>query len=101
MPDIDATSHGQLLLHQFPASIPGHVSRQLRVRGDTTDLRVVEKACLLISIDEQPENAATPSNAIVESTLGNLQTQIQDLTQQVVVALATRSTQQQSQQPAV
>ena len=45
-----------------------------------------------MSIDEQPENAATPSNAIVESTLGNLQSQIQDLTQQVA-ALATRSTQ--------
>ena len=45
-----------------------------------------------MSIDEQQENAATPSNAIVESTLGNLQSQIQDLTQQVA-ALATRSTQ--------
>ena len=53
-----------------------------------------------MSIDEQPENAATPSNAIIESTLGSLQTQIQELTQQVA-ALATRSTQQQSQQPAV
>ena len=40
-----------------------------------------------MSIDEQPENAATPSNAIVESALGSLQTQIQDLTQ--VAALAT------------
>ena len=59
---------------------------------------MVEKAHL--SIYEQPENAATPSNAIVESTLGSLQTQIQDFTQQVV-ALATRSTQRQSQQPAV
>ena len=27
MPDIDATSRGQLLLHQFLAGIPGHVSR--------------------------------------------------------------------------
>ena len=68
---------------------------------DKTDLQqVVEKARLLMSIDEQPENAAVPSNAIVESTLGSLQTQIQDLTQQVA-ALATRSTQRQSQQPAV
>ena len=93
MPGIDATSRGQLLLHQFLAGIPGHVSRQLRAMGDTTDLQwVVEKARLLMSIDEQPENAATPSNAIVESTLGNLQSQIQDLTQQVA-ALTTRSTQ--------
>ena len=29
MPDINATSRGQLLLHQFPAGIPGHVSKQL------------------------------------------------------------------------
>ena len=29
MPDIDATSRGQLLLHQFLAGIPLHVSRQL------------------------------------------------------------------------
>lgn len=77
MPDIDATSNGQLLLHQFLAGIPGHVSRQLQVMGETTDLqRVVEKACLLMSIDEQPENEAAPSNAIIESTLGSLQTQI-------------------------
>ena len=53
-----------------------------------------------MSIDEQPENAATPSNTIVESTLGSLQTQIQDLTQQVA-AFSTQSTQQQCQQPAV
>ena len=45
-----------------------------------------------MSIDKQPENAATPSITIVESTLGSLQTQIQDLTQQVA-ALATQSTQ--------
>ena len=57
--------------------------------GDMTDLqRVVEKARLLMSIDELPENATTPSNAIVESTLGNLQSQVQDITQQVA-ALAT------------
>jgi len=57
--------------------------------GDTTDLQqVVEKASLLMSIDEQPENIATPSNAIVESMLGSLQSQIEDLTQQVA-ALAT------------
>ena len=29
MPGIDATSRGQLLLHQFLAGIPQHVSRQL------------------------------------------------------------------------
>ena len=53
MPYIDATSHGQLLLHQFLAGIPGHVSQQLRAIGNTTDLqRVVEKARLLMSIDE-------------------------------------------------
>ena len=41
MPDIDATSRGQLLLHQFLAGISGHVSRQLRAMGDTTDLQRV------------------------------------------------------------
>ena len=53
-----------------------------------------------MSLDEQPENAATPSSAIIESTLKSLQTQIKDLTQQVAV-LAIQSTQQQSQQPVV
>ena len=43
MPDIDATSCGQLLLHQFLAGIPGHVHQQLRAMSNTTDLqRVVE-----------------------------------------------------------
>ena len=101
MPNIDATFHGQLLLHQFLAGIPGQVSRQLWAMGNATDLQwVVEKDRLLMSIDEQHENAVTPSNAIVESTLGSLQTQNQDLTQ-LVAALATRSTKWQSQQPAV
>jgi len=95
MPGIDTTSHGQLLLHQFLASIPGHISQQLQAMSNTTDLqRVVEKACLLMSINEQPANIATSSNAIVESTLGSLQSQIEYLTQQV--AVLARPTQQQS-----
>jgi len=38
MPGIDATSCGQLLLHQFLAGIPGHISQQLQAMVDTTDL---------------------------------------------------------------
>ena len=90
MPGIDATSRGQLLLHQFLAGIPLQVSRQLRAMGDTTDLqRVVEKARLLMTIEEQPENAATPINAVQEGTLAKLQSQIETLTQQVAT-LATQ-----------
>ena len=60
--------------------------------GDTTDLqRVVEKACLLMTIEEQPENAATPINAVQEGTLVKPQSQIETLTQQVATLTAQPS----------
>ena len=84
MPDIDATSRGQLLLHQFLAGIPLQVSRQLRAMDNITDLQqVVEKARLLMAIEEQPDNAGTLVNAVQESTLVKLQSQVEALTQQV------------------
>ena len=52
--------------------------------GNTTDLQqVVEKARLLMAIEEQPDNASTPVNAVQESTLVKLQSQVEALTQQV------------------
>ena len=45
-------------------------------------------ACLLMSIDEHPENMVIPKNSIIDSTLGSLQSQIQDLSQEEV-ALTT------------
>ena len=64
--------------------------------GETTDFQcVVEKAHLLMTIDEKPENVTIPSNAIAKSTLGSLQTRTEDLTQQVA-ASATQPTQRPS-----
>ena len=84
MQGIDATSRGQLLVHQFLAGISLQVSQQLRAMGDTIDLQqVVEKARLLMTIKEQPENVATPINAVQEGTLAKLQSQVETLTQQV------------------
>ena len=59
------------------------------VIDNTTGIhQLVEMACLLMSIDEHPENMVIPKNSIIDSTLGSLQSQIQDLSQEEV-ALTT------------
>ena len=52
MPGLDATSHDQLLLHQFLAGLPVPVSQQLRQNGEANNL-VMERARLLMSIDNE------------------------------------------------
>ena len=67
MPGIDATFRGQLLLHQFLAAIPLHVSQQLQAMGNTTNLhpQVVKKACSLMAIEKQPDNATMQSKKVL------------------------------------
>ena len=59
MPDIDATSREQLLLHQFLTGLPAAVGRKLRATGEMKDLQLtVEQAQLLAALDDQEPAAA-------------------------------------------
>ena len=54
MPTVDVGTQEQLLLHQFVAGLPGHVSKQLRAVGEIDDLdKVIERAKLLLTIDKR------------------------------------------------
>lgn len=87
MPDVDATARNQLLLHQFLAGLPTTVSRQLRATGDTKELdKTVERARLLMAVDDQQHSAATVSAEL--SQIQQLKTQISELTTQVAALTA-------------
>ena len=59
MPTVDAGTKGQLLLHQFVTGLPSRVSKQLRAVGEINDLdKVLERAKLLLTMDEQEQTAA-------------------------------------------
>ena len=57
MPDADAATCKQLLIHQFLTGIPDKVSKQLRATGEIDDLeRIIQWAKLLMTL-KQPEKA--------------------------------------------
>ena len=59
MQTADVGTREQLLLHQFVAGLPGHVSKQLRAVGEIDDLdKVIERAKLLLTIDKRENIAA-------------------------------------------
>ena len=88
MPDTDAGTRDQLLLHQFVSGLPSHISKQLRATGEVNDLdRVIERAKLLFTVEEPQRTAATQLTEIKE-----LKEQISVLTEQVA-ALTTRNRQ--------
>ena len=85
IPEADAGTRNQLLLHQFINGLPGHISKQLRVTGEVNNLdRLMERAKLLITIDE-PQRAA----AIQMTEIKELKEQISVLTEQMA-ALSIR-----------
>ena len=64
MPDIDAIARSQLVLHQFLVGLPVKVSRQLRASGETNDLdKTIERARLLMAIDDQEQDDATAAGS--------------------------------------
>ena len=85
MPDADAATHTQLLLHQFVSGLPVHIGKQLRATGDISDLdRVLERAKLLMTIEEPQKTAAVQTSEVQE-----LREQVSTLTEQVA-ALSAR-----------
>ena len=88
MPDADAGTRDQLLLHQFVGGLPTRIGKQLRATGEINDLdRVIERAKLLLTIEEPQRTAATQLTEVKE-----LKEQISVLTEQVA-ALNIRSRQ--------
>jgi len=88
MPGLAAEAAKPLLLHQFLAGLPGPISRQLRAVGVADNLDVVvERAKLLMAVDEQEKTTAAVSTRATE--FDELKTQMQQLTEQVA-ALTTK-----------
>ncbi len=88
MPNIDAETREQLLLHQFLAGLPTAVSRQLRAAGQTKNLeKVVERARLLMVLEEQGQVSAVASED--DSQLKQLREQISVLSEQVAALTTT------------
>ena len=75
-----------LLIYQFLAGLPGHISRQLHAIGVADNLNVVvERAKLLIAVDKQETTTAV---SIQATEFGKLKTQ---LTEQVAALQQYRS----------
>ena len=84
MPELDKNAREQLLLHQFLAGIPPHVSRAIRAAADVSSLdKAVERARLLMAV-ETPHTAAVSTDT-TQSELQELKGQISLLTEQVAV----------------
>ena len=67
MPEADAATRKQLLLHQFLNGLPNYVSRQLRAAGEISDLdKPLEQAKLLLTIEEQEKTAAIQATVPAE-----------------------------------
>ena len=59
MPDADAATCKQLLIHQFLTGIPDEVSKQLRAAGETDNLeRIIQRAKLLMTLEQSEKTAA-------------------------------------------
>ena len=53
MPEAEAATRTQLVLHQFISGLPIHVSKQVRAIGEVSDLdKVLERAQLLLTIEK-------------------------------------------------
>ena len=89
IPNANADTSKQLLLHQFISGLPGSINKQLRAVGQINDLdTALERAKLLMTL-EGPENTAVQTTEVEV-----LKEQISLLTEQVA-ALTTRQTRQQ------
>jgi len=87
MPDAEAATRNQLVIHQFVGRLPSQIGKQLHATGEVNDLdRVLERAKLLMTIEEPQMAAAVQSDKLQE-----LRDQVSSLTEQVA-ALSIRHT---------
>ena len=95
MPEADAPTRKQLLIHQFLTGVPVEVSKQLRAAGEIEDLdRLIQRAKLLMTLDCREKTAAVEKQQM--DTVEALKEQVTALTEQV----AALTTTQRSRQPA-
>ena len=86
MPEIDAATRKQLLLHQFLTGIPVEVSKQLRAVGEIEDLdRIIQRAKLLMTLEYSENTAAIGKQPSKQQTdaIEALKEQVATLTEQV------------------
>ena len=89
MPEAEAATRTQLVLHQFITGLPVHFSKQLRASGEVSNLhKVLERTQLLLTIEKQKKSAAIEAKEELFKVEA-LREQISALTEQVS-ALVTR-----------
>ena len=89
IPNANADSSKQLLLHQFISGLPSSIIKQLRAAGQINDLDTALEQATLLMMLEGPENMATIQTTEVKV----LMEQISLLTEKVAT-LTTRQTRQ-------
>ena len=102
IPDIDEVSRKKLLKHQFLAGLPTGVSRQLRMTDETDLNTLLDRARLLMTIDDKACSAAIEVDTVRKENceVQKLQEQIAALTEQVA-ALTTAATEARRPRAAV
>ena len=98
MPDEDAATRKQLLIHQFLTGIPDKVSKQLRAAGEIDDLeRIIQQAKLLMTLEQSEKTAAIGKQLTVQQNdaMEALKEQVAALTEQVAALATNKQTSRQ------
>ena len=100
MPDADAQTRKQLLIHQFLTGIPVEVSKQLPAAGEIDDLdRLMQRAKLLMTLDYSEKTAAAVEKQQMDAVEA-LKEQVIALTEQVAALTTQQNPRQSPRQPA-
>ena len=99
MPDIAVAAKEQLLFHQFLTGLPYEISKQLRANGVTTLPQAVERAKILMTVEEHSLQAPVAAAQPKPTELLQLQQQVSDLTTQVAALNMQRAVSRTSQAP--
>ena len=84
MPHISDAVREQLLLHQFLLGLLQDISKQLRATGAKTTLTIaMQRARLLVTIEDQGETAAMSTKQPSANEFLQLQQQLSDLSEQM------------------
>ena len=97
MPDLTAAAKEQLLLHQFVTGLPHEVSKQLRAAGVKTLPEAVERAKVLMTVEQHPLAAPVAAAQPKPTELLQLQQQISELSAQVAALTTQQSVNRKSQ----
>lgn len=90
IPDLDDAARKKLLKHQFLAGLPSEVSRQLRITNESELGVLVDRARLLMTIDDKVCSIEREAAEKENSEVQKLQEQVASLTEQVAALTTTR-----------